>query len=110
MKSQNTRGKTDPLFEPQKRPNKCREREFVSDNYTCIFIHMIRIFLSFLPKLRIQKKNRLKIRSYRRYGENGEKMLFLKRAMAKNGSSRSFLGQKRVGRIMKAANNQFGLT
>ena len=32
------------------------------------------------------------------------------RAMAKNGSSRSFLGQKRVGRIMKAANNQFGLT
>ena len=33
-----------------------------------------------------------------------------KRAMAKNGSSRSFLGQKRVGRIMKAANNQFGLT
>ena len=33
-----------------------------------------------------------------------------KRAMAKNGSSRSFLGQKRVGRIMKAANTQFGLT
>ena len=31
-------------------------------------------------------------------------------AMAKNGSSRSFLGQKRVGRIMKAANTQFGLT
>ena len=32
------------------------------------------------------------------------------RAMAKNGGSRSFLGQKRVGRIMKAANTQFGLT
>ena len=32
------------------------------------------------------------------------------RAMAKNGSSRSFLGQKRVGRIMKAANTQYGLT
>ena len=30
--------------------------------------------------------------------------------MAKNRSSRSFLGQKRVGRIMKAANTQFGLT
>ena len=33
----------------------------------------------------------------------------LNRAMAKNGSSRSFLGQKRVGRIMKAANTQFEL-
>ena len=30
--------------------------------------------------------------------------------MAKNGSSRSILGQKRVGRNMKAANTQFGLT
>ena len=33
-----------------------------------------------------------------------------KRAMAKNGSSRSVLGQKRVGRSMKAANTEFGLT
>ena len=32
------------------------------------------------------------------------------RAIAKNGSSRSILGQKRVGRNMKAANTQFGLT
>ena len=32
-----------------------------------------------------------------------------KRAIAKNGSSRSILGQKRVGRSMKAANTQFGL-
>ena len=31
-------------------------------------------------------------------------------AIAKNGSSRSILGQKRVGRSMKAANTQFGLT
>ena len=31
-------------------------------------------------------------------------------AMAKNGTSRSILGQKRVGRRMKAANTQFGLT
>ena len=30
--------------------------------------------------------------------------------MAKNGSSRSILGQKRVGRSMKAANTEFGLT
>ena len=37
-------------------------------------------------------------------------VLFFFWAMAKNGSSRSFLGQKRVGRIMKAANTQFGLT
>ena len=35
---------------------------------------------------------------------------YIYRAMAKNGSSRSFLGQKRVGRIMKAANTPFGLT
>ena len=31
-------------------------------------------------------------------------------AMARNGSSRSILGQKRVGRSMKAANTEFGLT
>ena len=35
---------------------------------------------------------------------------FKKRAIAKNGSSRSILGQKRVGRSMKAPNTQFGLT
>ena len=32
------------------------------------------------------------------------------RAMAENGSSRSVLGQKRVGRSTKAADTQFGLT
>ena len=32
------------------------------------------------------------------------------RAIAKNGSSRSVLGQKRVGTSTKAANTQFGLT
>ena len=32
------------------------------------------------------------------------------RAMAQNGSSRSVLGQKWVGRNTKAANTQFGLT
>ena len=37
------------------------------------------------------------------------KRLFF-RAIAKNGSSRSVLGQKRVGRSAKAANTQFGLT
>ena len=31
-------------------------------------------------------------------------------AMTKNGSSRSVLGQKRVGRSMKTANAEFGLT
>ena len=34
----------------------------------------------------------------------------INRAIAKNRSSRSVLGQKRVGRITKAASTQFGLT
>ena len=47
-------------------------------------------------------------------GEEEEQYIFRKknyfRAIARNGSSRSILGQKRVDRSMKAANTQFGLT
>ena len=37
-------------------------------------------------------------------------LILLLRAIANNGSSLSILGQKRVGRSMKAANTEFGLT